>query len=260
MPHQLSKLVDLMVTRVKILKDFDVDDKPLIVGLPGMGRVGFIATNFLRSNSDSNLVAEIYSTSFPPHLVVGKDGISELFIGKVYDSGNALFFTADTQPQSPEGQNEVCDVLLKTMIDRGKLKSVISTAAFVVPEVSDSRATYVAGNDPSLIKELKEAGGIPLNEGVIMGVNGAIVGWAKYYGVKGAVLLGETWSAIVEFDEPDYRAAKAVINTLTKYLGFRIDVSKLDALAIEVESKIANALTKLAKAASTEKGPRKEVL
>jgi proteasome assembly chaperone (PAC2) family protein len=249
-----------MVTRVKILKDFDVEGKPLIVGLPGMGRVGFIATNYLRSNSDSTLVAEIYSTSFPPHLIVRKDGVSELFVGKLYNSPHALFFTADTQPQSPEGQNEVCDALLKTVTEKGELRSVISTAAFVVPEVSEERATYVAGNDPSLIKELKDAGGIPLNEGVIMGVNGAIVGWAKYYGVKGAVLLGETWSAIVEFDEPDYRAAKAVINTLSKYLGLRIDVSRLDALAVEVESKIANALTKLAKSASPEKGPRKEVL
>jgi proteasome assembly chaperone (PAC2) family protein len=249
-----------MVTRVKILKDFDVEGKPLIVGLPGMGRVGFIATNYLRSNSDSDLVAEIYSTSFPPHLIVRKDGVSELFIGKLYNSRDALFFTADTQPQSPEGQNEVCDALLKTVTEKGELRSVISTAAFVVPEVSEERATYVAGNDPSLIKELKDAGGIPLNEGVIMGVNGAIVGWAKYYGVKGAVLLGETWSAIVEFDEPDYRAAKAVISTLSKYLGLRVDVSRLDALAAEVESKIANALTKLAKATSPEKGTRKEVL
>ncbi|MCD6324503.1 MAG: PAC2 family protein [Desulfurococcales archaeon] len=250
-----------MVTRVKKLKDFRAEDKALIVGLPGMGRVGYVAANYVLSKLGGELVAEIYSTSFPPHLIVRKGGISELFLGKLFETDEALIFTADTQPQNPEGQNEICDALLNFLSKEGDgLRSVIATAAYVVPSISEPRKTFVVGNNSEFLEELKALGTVTLDDGVIMGINGAVIGWARYYSVKGAVLLGETWATIVEFDETDYRAAKAVVEVLRKYLGVEIDSDELEVLAQKTESRIKEALTRLTKVQMPEQKSRKEVL
>lgn len=249
-----------MVTRVRVVKDFTADGKSLIVGLPGMGRVGYVSVNYILSEVGGELVAELYSTSFPPHLIVGKDGLSDLFIGRLYDTGSALIFTGETQPQNPEGQNEVCDSLLSFLTGKGGIESVIAAAAYVVPEVTEERKVFIAGNSRDLIDRLKKLGGTTLNDGVIMGINGAIVGWAKYYGVKGAVVLGETWSPIVEFDETDYRAAEAVIKLLSNYLKLGINTEPLRPLALTIEGRISSALVKMARIARKEEKGRKEVL
>lgn len=250
-----------MVTVIKPLRDFEVSDEPLLVGLPGMGRVGFTSLNYILSRVKHKIVAELYSTSFPSHLIVGESGVSELLVGKLYRGDGLFFFTAETQPQNPEGQNEVCYELLNYLTNKGKISSVISTAAYVMPQVSEKRRAFVAGNSEDILKKLVALGGTPLKEGVIMGINGAVVGWSKYFGIKAAVVLGETWSAIVEFNETDYRAAKAVIDLLTKYFGLDIDSSPLNTLANSTERKILEALEKLA--TPTGKGkrePGKEVL
>lgn len=250
-----------MATRVRVLKDFEVGGKPLIVGLPGMGRVGYVSVNYMIKNLNAELVAELYSTYFPPHLIVRGKGLSDLFVGRLYSSDKALLFTAETQPQNPEGQNEVCDALLSFLSGRGSFGPVIATAAFVVPDVSKNRKVFIAGNSEGIVRKFSDLGGTPLDEGVIVGINGAIVGWARYYGVEAAVLLGETWSAIVEFDETDYRAAKAVIDVLTKFLGIKADTSLLLKSAETVEMSVAATLARMARAASRrEREERKEVL
>jgi len=250
-----------MVTVIKQLRDFEVRNEPLLVGLPGMGRVGFTSLNYILSRMKHELIAELYSTSFPSHLIVEDSGISELLVGKLYKGDGLFFFTAETQPQSSEGQNEVCFELLNFLTRRGKVSSVISTAAYVVPQVSEDRKVFIAGNNEEIIRKLSALGGRPLSEGVIMGINGAVVGWSKYFGVRAAVILGETWSAIVEFNETDYRAAKAVIDLLIKFFNLDIDSSPLTTLADATEKKVIDALKKIATQPSKGgRGPGKEVL
>jgi len=250
-----------MTTRVKVLREFSANGKPLLVGLPGMGKVGYFSVNYLLKTLGGELVAEIYSTYFPPHLMVKGKGLSDLFVGRLYDAGKALIFTADTQPQNPEGQNEVCDSLLSFLTRGGFKGHVVAAAAFVVPEAGTERKVFVAGNDNKIVEVFRKLGGTPLDDGVIVGINGAIVGWAKYYGLDAAVLLGETWSAIVEFDEADYRAAKAVIDILSKYLGVETDTSPLLSSAEVIESNISAALAHISRMASRkEREERREVL
>ncbi len=249
-----------MVTKIKTIKEFSVDNKPLIVGLPGMGRVGYVSVNYLLSRVGGELVAEVYSTSFPPQLLVGRGGLSTLFVGRIYDAGKFLVFTGDAQPQSPEGQNELCDALLNYLSSKGTLDAVIATAAYVVPEFNEKRRVFITGNQAEFIEELKNVGGEVLNEGVITGVNGVIVGWAGYYGIRGAVALGETWSAVVEFDETDYRAVKAVISLLNKYLNINIDPEPLTSLATVVESRINAAIAQMSRVARRETRESREVM
>lgn len=236
-----------MVTRVKVLKEYESGGKHVLIGLPGMGRVGYASVNYILERVDGDLVAEVYSTTFPSQLMVNKRGLSSLFVGRLYDAGDFLLFTSDTQPQSPEGQHELCVELLNHLVSRGQPESIIATAAYVVPEFSDSRRVFVAGNDEEFIQELSRLGGSVLEDGVITGVNGVVVGWASYYGVKSAVTLGETWSAVVEFNEVDYRAVKSVVDLLKNYLRLKLNTEDLIAQATLVESRIQAAISQVSK-------------
>ena len=249
-----------MVTKIRVIKEFDASAKPLIVGLPGMGRVGYISANFFIEKLNGQHVADIYSTYFPPQLIVGKAGLSNLFVGKLFDVRSALVFTAETQPPNPEGQNEVCYVLLDFLSKKG-ISAVLAGAAYVVPQVGDSRRVFVAGTDEVLLATLKELGAEPLNEGVISGINGAIVGWAKYYNIPAVVVLGETWAPIVEFDEVDYRAARRVIELIANYLKVSVDTKYMNDLASKIEKKILRAISQAMKiSGAPEKKPPKEVM
>jgi len=249
-----------MVTKIRVIKEFDASAKPLIVGLPGMGRVGYMSANFFIEKLDGKHVADIYSTYFPPQLIVGKSGVSNLFVGRIFDVGDALIFTAETQPPNPEGQNEVCYVLLDFLSKKG-INAVLAGAAYVVPQVGDSRKVFIAGTDEALLTTLRKLGAEPLNEGVISGINGAIVGWAKYYGIPAVVVLGETWAPIVEFDEVDYRAASKVIELIAKYLRISVDIEYMNELAGKVEKKILKAISQAMKiGGAPEKKPPKEVM
>ncbi|MGC8975216.1 MAG: PAC2 family protein [Thermoprotei archaeon] len=251
-----------MVTKVKVLKEYESEGKHLLIGLPGMGRVGYASVNYILEKIGGELVAELYSTTFPSQLVVNKKGISTLFTGRLYEVDNFLVFTGETQPQNPDGQHEICVELLNHVVSRGKPASLIATAAYVVPEYSDARKVFVAGNDEELLAELSSLGGNILEEGVITGVNGIIVGWASYYGIKSAVMLGETWSTIVEFNEVDYRAVKSVVDLLRSYLRIRIPTEDLLSQAEIVESRIRTALSQVSKlmGKGAEKRESKEIM
>jgi predicted ATP-grasp superfamily ATP-dependent carboligase len=236
-----------MVTKIKVLKEYESEGKHLLIGLPGMGRVGYASVNYILERMGGDLVAELYSTTFPSQLVVNRRGISTLFTGRLYEVNNFLIFTGETQPQNPDGQHEICVELLNHVVSRGSPASLIATAAYVVPEYSDSRRVFVAGNDEGLLNELGNLGGNILEEGVITGVNGIIVGWASYYGIRSAVMLGETWSTIVEFNEVDYRAVKSVVDLLKSYLKIKIPTEDLLSQAEMVESRIKAALSQVSK-------------
>ncbi|MEM0015383.1 MAG: PAC2 family protein [Zestosphaera sp.] len=236
-----------MVTKMRILKEFESKGKHVLIGLPGMGRVGYASVNYILEKVDGDLVAELYSTTFPSQLMVSKRGLSTLFVGRLYDAGDFLMFTSDTQPQSSEGQHELCMELLDHLVSKGRPESIVAAAAYVVPEFSDSRKVFIAGNDEELIQRLSRLGGSVLEDGVITGVNGVVVGWASYYDVKSVVALGETWSAIVEFNEVDYRAVKSVVDLLRNYLGLRLNTEDLIAQAELVESRIQAAITQVSK-------------
>lgn len=236
-----------MVTKIKVLKEYRSEGKHILIGLPGMGRVGYASVNYVLEKMGGDLVAELYSTTFPSQLIVNRKGISTLFTGRIYEVNDFLIFTGETQPQNPDGQHEICVELLNHVVSRGKPASLIATAAYVVPEYSDSRRVFVAGNDEELLAELSSLGGNLLEEGVITGVNGIIVGWASYYGIKSAVMLGETWSTIVEFNEVDYRAVKSVVDLLRSYLKIKIETEDLLSQAEIVESRIKATLSQMSK-------------
>lgn len=228
---------------VRLKKD-SFDGKVLLVGLPGMGRVGYVTANYLVEKLGGTLVGEVYSVFFPSQLEIDDDGLGALFTGRIYDVGRALVFTADAQPQSPEGQNLLSKRVIESLVKRG-VGLVVAAAAYVVPTVEPARRVYVVGTDSKTVELFTSIGALKMRGGTISGMNGIVIGWSKYFGVPGAVLLGETWAPLVEIDEADFRAAKHVIEVLARFLGVAIEVEELNSYAAHVEQRVASAIAKV---------------
>ena len=82
----------------------------LICGFPGSGYVGKMAVDHLIQELDAKHLADIYSTSFPPQVLIRADGIAELMKNSIfYSKGaasdtNLLILTGDSQPATPESE------------------------------------------------------------------------------------------------------------------------------------------------------------
>ena len=91
----------------------------LICGFPGSGYVGKIAIDHLIQELNAKRLADIYSTSFPPQIMIRTDGVAELMRNTIFyskagaTSGNdLLLLTGDSQPSSPESEYALAEQIL----------------------------------------------------------------------------------------------------------------------------------------------------
>jgi uncharacterized protein len=79
----------------------------LLCGFPGSGYVGKLAVEHLIELHAKHL-ADIYSTSFPPQVMIRKNGIAELMKNSIFYSTtltsdtNLLILTGESQPANGE--------------------------------------------------------------------------------------------------------------------------------------------------------------
>ena len=117
------------------------------------------------------------------------------------------------------------------------------------------------GISEEFMEKLRVLGAIPISDGVISGLNGIVVGWPHMYGIEAACILGETWRSIVDMGLADYRAAKAVIEFIAKFLGIEVDTSEFDKQADEVEENIRKLYSEwIAKSREKKEVPEKREL
>ncbi|NPA96427.1 MAG: proteasome assembly chaperone family protein [Crenarchaeota archaeon] len=221
-----------------------------IAGFPGMGLVGKTAAEFIAKALRARHVASIYCTGFPAHLLIRGRGSSSLIKIDIYhaavDSKGIFIVTSDAQPMEDRFQNELSYAIVTFLKERG-VERVVAGAAYVTEAVVPSRRVFVAGST-DLVKEFAErADAVPLEEGVISGMNGVIVGWAQVEGMSSVCVLGETWRSIVEMEQVDYGAARVVIDAVSKVFGLNVDTSELANYASRIEKEVLERLGRFAK-------------
>ncbi len=223
-------------TKIFELKPFELKGYTVISGFPGMALVGKVSVDFLIDSLKGEPVAEIYSYGSPSYILVN-NGLGELPVAELYlvRDRKLAILTGNYQPLTSELQHEFSDKIVELFASKG-VKRILTTAAYVSESVGEQRRVYIAANNERILKELVELGGTPMVEGGVTGLNGLVVGWAEVYGISAACMMGETVSAYAEATIADYRAAKAVLELLVKYLGIKgLDLSELDVKAKEIE-------------------------
>ncbi len=231
-----------MASQIRVVdhEEMDLSAALCVVGFPGVGLVGRIATDFLVSQFNLKRIASLRSDDFPPMailvegqtmspvrihaapMVCGVDGMcNQLAVlqAEVTPSGEVLY--------------ELADALISWCLDK-KVREMVVLEGFVRPEGTTDTTVYGAGNNAETLGRLKEIGVKPLGEGVITGIAGPLSYLAEDRGLNVTVLLAETSR---EF--PDARASAKLLEIIDPIVPhIDIDAEPLYEKAEIIESRL----------------------
>lgn len=215
----------------------DLEEPYLICGLPGSGYVGKLAVEHIIQEVNAKLLADIYSPSFPPQVMIRSNGTAELMKNTIYYRKNdgkpdMLLLTGDGQPLTPEAEYTLGMEILE-LADKFHTKTVFTLAAYITGVFVDKPKVYTTATDEDLLKEFQSKGMIVMDGGSIIGMNGLIVGLAKSKGMRGICLLGETSGYVV-----DAKASQAILEALLDQINVKIDMKNLEKRAKDTEALI----------------------
>jgi len=211
----------------------------LIAAWSGMGGVALITTHHLRQKLQAEECGEILPYDFfSPAEVLIKNHVIQVpkFPGNKFyfwdkgDRHDLLIFIGDDQPQRGwEFAHQVMDVA-----EEFRVRRIYTSAAFPLwMHHAKEPRVWGTATTAQLVKYLKVYGVMPMGEGSIGGLNGLLLGVARQRGIEGVCLLGEMPIYATRIANP--RAARAVLEVLTKMLGIAIDLEDLTAMAEQME-------------------------
>jgi len=258
--------------------------KPIMfVGWPGIGNIGIMAVDTLKSILKAEEFGEIESWDFfYPRKVSIRDGLledlefpSNKFYYQRLGKKDLIFFIGEEQPSEggrmyASGEkayrmaNLVLDVGLKFDCQR-----VYTSGASVslIHHQMKPRVCAVLSSE-NLLSEVKkypntilmsEIGGRGEGEGTITGLNGLLLGLAKKRGLESICLMGEIpdWLSGVLLPYP--KATKSVLEVFAEILGIGIDFSFLDKMEGQIEEIIESFYAKFPSEMKEEYDQRKLV-
>jgi len=200
----------------------------LIEGLPGLGLVGKIASEYLVKQLNARKAAELYSPHFAYYVLVDDEGSLRLLRLEFYYWSNSegdndlILLTGDCQAQTIEGQYEVADAIFDYA--RKNNVGLIITLGGYQKEVKDKPEVFASATGREILERAIKLGAKSSPSGSpIIGAAGILVGLARFKGVDALCLLAETYG-----HRPDPKAAKSLLNLLAEMLNLRIDLSDLE--------------------------------
>jgi uncharacterized protein (TIGR00162 family) len=262
-----------MATKIVELKKPVLKNPIFVEGLPGVGNVGRIAAGYIVEELGAEKFAELYSSHFMPFVLLQQSSAvhvlkNEFYYHKAKGSGqrDMIILIGDSQSVDPEGHYEIAEEILQ-YVNKFGVKEIITLAGLSIGEQKENPKVIGAVSDPDVVKKYQKFG-IDFDSGskvgTIVGASGLLIGLGKNYGMKGVCLLGETAGLPII---PDPKSAEAILGVLTKILGIKVDVGKIQKKVKEMEEFIKKvedvqdkALRQLLKAKMPKEGKKEEEL
>jgi uncharacterized protein len=212
----------------------------LICGFPGSGYVGKLATDHLIKELGSIHLADIYSTSFPPQVIIKNTGTVELMKNILYyvkDRGQKhdfLFLTGDAQPVSSKVEYLLGEEIIK-IAKKFDVRQIITLGAYITGMFVETPRIFGVATDEDGLKLLNSFNISKIDNGSISGMNGILLGIGKINNVKGISLLGETSGYVI-----DANASKYILKKLLEIIGLDISMEDMDKKAKDTIMLIKN--------------------
>jgi uncharacterized protein (TIGR00162 family) len=200
----------------------------LICGFPGSGYVGKLAIDHVINELESIHLADIYSTSFPPQVVIKNTGTVELMKNILYYVKNTggkhdfLFLTGDAQPVSSKVEYLLGEEIIK-IAKNFDVRQIITLGAYITGMFVETPRIFGVATDDDGLKLLTSFNILKIDNGSISGMNGILLGIGKINNVKGLSLLGETSGYVI-----DANASKYILKKLLAIVGLDINMDDLD--------------------------------
>jgi uncharacterized protein (TIGR00162 family) len=208
----------------------------LICGFPGSGYVGKLAIDHLIHELNASHLADIYSNTFPPQVMIKPDGTVDLIKNAMFyyesptsPSLNMMFLTGDSQPSNPDAEYLLAETILE-IASKFSVLHVYALAAYITGVFVQKPRVFCTASDMESLRSINTSDIAVMDGGAITGMNGLIIGLAKLKGMRGTCLLGETSGYVV-----DAKASRSILEVLTTRLGIEISMDALDARAKDTE-------------------------
>src|SRR5512145_1750532 len=162
----------------------------LICGYPGSGYVGKLAIDHVISELKCAHLADIYSTSFPPQVVIKNTGTVELMKNILYyvkESGSKhdfLFLTGDAQPVSSKVEYLLGEEIVKIVKNFG-VTQIITLGAYITGMFVETPRIFGVATDDKGLKLLNSYSISKIDNGGISGMNGILLGIGKINNLNG---------------------------------------------------------------------------
>lgn len=230
-------------TTINILEDVELSSPVFIEALPGIGHVGKLAADHIIDELQAVRFAELYSPSFPPQVLVDENGIVEPMKNEFYylreageDKRDYIILVGNTQGLSPEGQYEICGMILDFVEGYG-VERIYTLGGLATGQPVEKARVYGAATDMELAESLKEHDVILRStDGGIIGASGLLLGMGRMRGMRGVCLMGETPGYFI-----DAEAARALLEVLLEMTKLQVDLEKLEERAEETRKMISRA-------------------
>jgi uncharacterized protein (TIGR00161 family) len=200
----------------------------IIEGFPGFGFVSTIATEFLVEHTGAELIGRIKIEEIPPVIAIHKSAVVEP-VGIFYSKKYNLVIVYALVPVS--GYEWKLANMIQELAKQLNAKEIIGLEG--VGGKENANNIYYLANKSDKFKKIKIE---RLNEGIVMGVTGALLLKKK---LPVSCIFAETGMGL-----PDSRAAAKVIEVLDDYLNLKIDYKPLLKKAEEFESKVKGIISK----------------
>jgi uncharacterized protein (TIGR00162 family) len=229
-----------------------LNNPKLICGLPGSGYVGKLAIDYVIDKLQAKQFGDIYSSSFPPQVSIQSDGTLDLVKNSLYycktEGQDLVLLTGDAQPVSAQGEYALAEEIIE-LCKKMNVIEIYTLAAYITGKFSKTPKVYGTGTSSKTVNEFSKFGISKMDKGNITGMNGVIIGIAKRSSISGICLLGETSGYVI-----DAKASKVILESLSKILNIKFDMSELEKRAKDTEE-IIKALRSQAVAQGTQDQP-----
>lgn len=223
-------------------KRHDLKKGIFIAGLPGIGNVGKIVSDFLIDELKAEKICEFFSYHMPNSVFINDKNLIEIPKIELYlaKKGNNRFLilSGDTQPIDEIGCFSFCENILD-ILQENKAKEIITLGGIGLQDIPNSPKVYCTGNDKRLV--LQYCKGTQMNDkvfgivGPVIGVSGVLVGLAEKRKIKAVSILAET------FGHPMFlglKGAREILKVLDIKFALKLDLKNLDKEIKMIEGKM----------------------
>ena len=200
----------------------------LIIGFPGFGLVGTIATEFLIEHLQTVKIGKVTTEDVAAIVAIHESKIVEpigIFYNKKWNI--AILHVVNAVANIEWKLAEVIDDLVKKL----KVKEIVSLEGVGSQIPTETSRVFYFLTSTKNEKKIKSLAIEPLKEGIIMGVTGAILLRMEHFPTT--CFFAETHTQM-----PDSKAAAKIIETMDKYMGLAVDYKPLLKQAEKFEEKL----------------------
>ena len=212
----------------------------LIEGLPGIGNVGKIATDFMIDTLNAKKLCEISSYDLPHYVFINEENIVELPTIEIFykniKNHTLLLLAGDVQPIDENSCYKFCEQILDLIENQKGKKEIITLGGVGLRKNPANPKVYTAANNLEIRKKYTK--NIVDNDmyglvGPIVGVSGLLVGLAGKRKIPAVSLLAETYG------HPSYlgiKPAKAILKLLNSRLKLNMNLKNLEDEILDIQA------------------------